>query len=150
MNLFPMKHFGKILHFTLIASAIRGGFYAMSPERLRNTNPDWILCSILLLLMPLFVLGIVQYSISGAKQSILRRPSWNRFSIDWWHDPLQCLHESTWFIGATAIGSAIRLPSTTATGFWTFGSSVSICLGLLLGQFLVYRLHRKRIVDTNY
>jgi hypothetical protein len=99
-------------------------------------------------MMPLFAIGAVWYSVSGAKQTSLRRPSWKRFSFDWWHDPLQCLFLSTCFMGAMAVGAALRLPGTTSTGSWMFMSFLSMFIGLTIGQGFVYRLYYARIVEV--
>ena len=148
-NVHMKKPFGKIINFAFMAGAISGGFSEMAPEKLLHTNPDWIFCSIILVIMPLGAIGIVQYSISIWGRSTLRRPSWDRFTLNWWGDPLQCLFESTYGAAAGTIGNALRLPSTSAIGFWTFASSLAAFLGLVIGQVIVYRLHRARIVEAD-
>jgi len=140
-----MKHVATILNSVLVALSGWGGYRAMSPENLLHMNPDWIFCSVIFVTVPLFVLVIVQYSISRKKQTALRRPAWDRFSINWWHDPLQCLFLSTFLCASTVCGSALRLFGTSSTGVWTFISYLSTLWGLLIGQYLVYRLHRERI-----
>src|ERR1051325_94605 len=120
----------------------------MAPERLAHTNPDLIFCSITLVGMIMFSFGTVWYSISGARQRTLRRASWRRFSIDWWHDPLQCLFLSCCFAGAMGVGAAFRLPGTSRTAFWMFMFFACLFFGLLIGQFGVYSVHRSRITNT--
>ena len=117
-------------------------------ELLVHTNPDVIFCTIVLLGTIGFSFGTVAYSISGAGQQTLRRPSLRRFSIDWWHDPLQCLFLSCGFAAGMALGAAFRLPGTSTTGFWTFMFFVCLFLGLLIGQLGVYLVHHERITNT--
>jgi hypothetical protein len=143
-----MKNFWLIINVGLVILCAFGGYSLMSPENLRQENPDVILCSILLVVMPLFAIGTVSYSIHTGKCEKLRRPSWNRHAIDWWHDPLQSLFISNWTAAALAIGSAIRLPEVHAAGFWVSAMCFCLAIGLLIGQFLVYRIFRARIVKS--
>jgi hypothetical protein len=139
------KHLYKILNLTVFGLSISAGVSEMDPKELLHSNPDWIFCSAILLLMPVFTVGIVQYSISRSAQSFLRRPSWNRFSLSWWGDPLQCLFQTTYSTAAVVIGSATRFPSTTMTGHWMFAAWMATFLGLVAGQVIVYRLYRSRL-----
>ena len=137
-----------LLNFLLLGLAAWVGYSEMAPDRLTHSNPDIIFCGIVLLGMVAFSLGTVWYAVSGAHQATLRRPSWRRFSLDWWRDPLQCLFLCSCFAGAMAVGAAVRLPGTTGTGFWMFMFFVCLFTGLVLGQFAVYALHRERIAKT--
>lgn len=114
------SHWWAILNLALVLLSLWTGYAEMAPENLAHSNPDIIFCTIVLVMMILFSFGAVWYSISGARQQTLRRPSWRRFSIDWWHDPLQCLFLSCSFAGAMALGAVFRLPGTSQTGFWMF------------------------------
>jgi hypothetical protein len=136
-----------ILTFVLIGVSLWTGYSEMEPENLRHANPDAIFCTVVLIGMIAFSLGSVSYSVSGAKQTTLRRPSWRRFSIDWWRDPLQLLFESSCFTAAMAVGAAFRLRGTTETGFWMFMFFLCMFLGLLIGQLTVYAVYRERIVQ---
>jgi len=145
-----MKYIWCVVNVGLIILSVFGGYSLMSPERLRQENPDEILCLILLVVMPLFALGSVSYSVGSGKCEKLRRPSWSRHAIDWWYDPLQSLFVSNWIMAALAIGSALRLPEVRSAGFWTFAMFCCLAIGLLIGQFLVYRVFRARIVKNNF
>src|SRR3569833_1570265 len=117
----------------------------MAPANLRGAEMDWNFSPLTHVGMPLFAVGIVQYSISAAKQTVLRRPAWDRFSLNWWHDPLQSLYFMTAGSGVLVDGSGLRLFGTSSAGVWTFLSYLSTLCGLLIGQYFVYRLHRERI-----
>lgn len=97
-----------IVNLILIADAFREGYLSLTPDRLRHSNPDPVLCLIILLVMPLFALWAVTYSIRRWKADPLPRPSWNRNPLRWWRDPLQALFVCTCIAAATAIGSAVR------------------------------------------
>jgi hypothetical protein len=120
----------------------------MAPARLARTNPDVVFCTLVLLVLALSSLGSVWYSLRCTNGALLPRPSFHRFSIDWWRDPLQCLFLSCLFVGGMAVGAAFRLPDTSPTGFWTFLLFVCMFLGLLIGQFAVYAVYRKHIQPT--
>ncbi len=143
-----LQRLGPILNVVLVLLSLWTGYAEMAPARLVHTNPDAIFCTIVLLGMIGFSFGTVAYSISGAGQQTLRRPSLRRFSIDWWHDPLQCLFLSCGFAAGMALGAAFRLPGTSATGFWTFMFFLCMFLGLLIGQLGVYLVHRERIANA--
>jgi RHS repeat-associated protein len=143
-----MKRFWIVLNSVLIALAFRGGYISMNPDRLRHTNPEPILCLIILLVMPLFPLGAVAYSIGRWKSDQLPRPSWSRNPLGWWRDPLQSLFIFTFIMAAMAIGSAFQKPTFGSVGFWTLGVYVCIAIGLFVGQILVYRIYRQRIASS--
>ncbi len=132
----------------LIWLSVWTGYSEMEPERLSHANPDVIFCTVVFVTTILFSLGTVWYSLRRTKGALLRRPSWRRFSIDWWRDPLQCLFLTCSLMGAMALGAAFRLPGTSQTGFWMFMFFVCMFLGLLLGQFAVYVVYREHIQET--
>src|SRR5580704_1587217 len=103
-----MKNIWYAINIALVALALPGGYNSLSPEKLRNTNPDAILCGLILLGTPLFAMGSVSYSIRRWNHSRLARPSLSRNPLNWWHDPLQSLFISTCNMVSTAIGSALR------------------------------------------
>ena len=98
--------------------------------------------------MALFALGTVFYSIQSKKCETFQRPTWTRNPINWWYDPLQSLFISNFISAGMAIGSALRLSKGTETGFWLFISYCCMAIGLLIGQLLVYRVFRARIVKS--
>jgi len=145
-----------ITNIVFVSLAVWGGYGSMAPERLARTNPDPILCGILLVVMPLFAIGTVYYSILRSRNNVvmpyalprpftLRRPSWHRNPTNWWGDPLQSLFVTTCFMGAVLIGAALRRPRPTigSVGFWTLGIYCSFAIGLVIGQLLVYRVYRR-------
>jgi hypothetical protein len=111
-------------------------------------NPDIIFCPIILVTMPLFALGTVFYSIRSKKCETFQRPSWNRNPINWWYDPLQSLFISSLAGAGLAIGSSLRLSKGNETGFWLFVSYCCMAIGLWIGQLLVYRILRARIIKN--
>jgi len=139
-----MKHFWVVLNSVLIALALRGGYASLTPDRLRHANPGPVLCLIILLITPLFVVLTVTYSIQRWKSDPLPRPSLNRNPLSWRRDPLQALFISTSILAAMAIGSAIRQPTFGSVAFWMLGVYFCFAIGLLVGQILVYRIYRQR------
>jgi hypothetical protein len=61
-------------------------------------------------------------------------------------DPLQSLFISTWTVLTLTLGGALRHPATGSVGFWVVGSYACGFLGLLMGQFLVYRIYGDEVV----
>jgi hypothetical protein len=143
-----MKYFWIACNSVGVASALWGGYVSMAPETLRRTNPDPVLCVIILLVMPIFAVVKVPLSLRRWKTDLLRRPSWNRNPLNWWSDPLQSLFVFTCVMGATAIGSAVRHPAFGSVGFWTLGVYCCFTIGTLIGQILVYRIYRDRIASN--
>lgn len=138
----------RIANISFVILSLWGGYVSLSPERLNRTNPDVILCSIILVMMPLFSIGAVYYSVQSGNCETLRRPSWDRNPLNWWYDPLQSLSMSVWIMSATALGSLFRLPVFESTGFWTFGVYCCLSAGLAIGQFFVYKIFRDRITQV--
>jgi len=141
-----MKKTWFVINTALVTLALLDGYKSLSPEKLRNTNPDAILCCFILLGTPFFALLAVGFSIQYWKQNNLARPSFDRNPLNWWGDPLQSLFISTCIMGSTAIGSALRHPTIGSIGFWTLAVYVCFALGLLVGQILVYRIYRENII----
>lgn len=152
-----MKYLWRIVNIGLVMIGLWDGYKTMDSETLRRTNPDPILCAILLVIMPLFALGTVYYSKYRWDQENkilahpfkLRKPSWDRNPINWWGDPLQSLFISTCYVGAMAIGASLRHPEISSVGFWAFGVYCSFAIGLLVGQLLAYRIFRERITVSD-
>lgn len=141
-----MKTVWYVINIASVALALRSGYSSLSPEYLRNKNPDLIFCSLILLVTPLFALWSVDYSIRRWNRSRLDRTSLSRNPLNWWKDPLQSLFISTCVIGSMAMGGALRHPSIGSVGFWMVGAYTSLALGLSVGQILVYRIYRENII----
>lgn len=142
------RYLWAMLNSVLIALAFRGGYVSLAPDALRHANPDPILCSVLLVIAPIFAISTVEYSIRRWKISPLPRPSWMRNPLRWWRDPLQALFIATCVMAAMAIGSALQRPNFGSVGFWMLGVYACFAVGLFLGQLLVYRIYRERIATS--
>lgn len=141
-----MKNAWYVINIALVTLALPGGYNSLSPEKLRNKNPDLIFCGLILLVTPLFALWSVNYSIRRWNRSRLARPSLSRNPLNWWHDPLQSLFISTCVMVSMAIGGALRRPTIGSVGFWMVATYGCLALGLFVGQILVYRIYRENIV----
>jgi hypothetical protein len=114
-----MNRIWQIANTGLVLLGVSAGYRTTSPEGLSRANPDAILCAILLILMPVFALGTVYYSLRWNRDDErilgrpfkLRRPSLNRNPVNWWGDPLQSLFISMCYMGAMAIGASFRRPA---------------------------------------
>lgn len=135
----------KIINIATVAFSLWGGYATLDPKRLAHTNPDFILCLIILGVIPLFSIGTVYYSVKECKCDSLRTPSWDRNPYNWWYDPLQALFMMRWIMSGMALGSMIRLPTYGSIGFSTFGVYFCTAVGATIGQFFVYRIFHSRI-----
>ncbi len=140
-----MKNTWYVVNIALVALAVLGGYESLAPEKLRHTNPDAIVCGLILLVTPLFAIWSVRYSIRRWNHNRLGHPSLSRNPLNWWHDPLQSLFISMCVMVSAAIGGALRRPTIGSVGFWTLAVYACIALGLLVGQILVYRIYRENI-----
>jgi hypothetical protein len=128
-------------NIALVLASIWAGYNEMSPGRLQHTNPDAIFCLCVLVVMSLFAVGTLHLS----KTARFRRPSLNRFSLNWSGDPLQALFLSTLVCLGLVVGSLTRVLNSGAVGFWTVAFNCSLFIGLVVGQLVAYRLYRGRI-----
>lgn len=148
-----MKHVWQLLNVVYIVLGLLGGYSSMAPERLRHTNPDPILCGILLILMPVFALAAVYYTVQRSSKDIvpsackLRRPGWNRNPLNWWGDPLQSLFIAGSFMAAMAVGAALRRPTFGSVAFWTVGAYCCMAVGLRIGELFASRVFRRFLVN---
>ena len=141
-----MKSIWYIINAALVAFALVGGYISLSPEKLRNMNPDAIFCGSILLVTPLFAILSVSHSIRRWNHNRLARPSLSRNPLNWWHDPLQSLFISTCIMLSMAIGSALRRPVIGSVGFWMLAAYACVAFGLVVDQILVYRIYRQNII----
>jgi hypothetical protein len=145
----PTKREWYFMNILMVLLSIRMGYVSTSPEAIRHANPDAIFCAIILLITPLFAILAVNYAIRRWNRERLRRASWDRNPLNWWHDPLQGLFISTCTTAGLAIGAALRRPSVPSTEFWMIGMYVSTAVGLSIGQILVHRIYRERIIPAD-
>ena len=141
-----VKYFWRILNLGLVACCIWGGYVLVGFDAQQHPIEDWLACPFLFVLASLFAFISVWYAIAFSKCNTLTRPSWNRLSINWRNDPLQCLAISTCNMVAFSFGGMMRLPSQTRPQFLDVAMFCSGMLGFLVGQALVYRIYRHRIV----
>jgi len=137
-----------VINISLVALSMRGGYASLAPEQLRHVNPDAVFCSAILLILPLFALGTVRYSVRRWNVDKLRRPSFDRNPINWWFDPLQSLFFSTCIVAAMTVGSLLHRPSGSVA-LWVVATYLCTTLGLVVGQILVYRVYRDRVVAAH-
>jgi hypothetical protein len=148
----PERRFPKaiwtVLNISLFALSVRQGYVSLAPEQLRHVNPDAVFCGIILLTLPLFSLGTVGYSVRRWNVEKLRRPSIDRNPVNWWFDPLQSLFITTCNIAAMGVGSLLHR-ATGTVAFWMVSTYFCAFFGLVIGQVLVYRVYRNRVVAAN-
>jgi hypothetical protein len=119
------------------------GYRDMAPEKLAHTNTDQFACVSLAIVMPLFVLGALWFA--SARCDSFRLPSWHRFPLNWWYDPLQALFITTLGSFGWALGSQLRFPSYGTVAYWTVVSHWCIFGGLVIGELIAYPIFRHRI-----
>jgi hypothetical protein len=105
-----------LLKVALLGLSVWTGYSEMAPEKLAHSNPDVIFCTVTLVGTIAFSFAAVWYSISGARQQTLRRASRRRFSINWWHDPLQWPFSFWLFRRSYGFGS--RVPRSRQFSDW--------------------------------
>lgn len=137
-----------VLNSILVVLGFWNGYRSMSPDRLRHYNPEPVLCVVLLLVMSLFAVLSVKFSLQRLGSRPLLRPSWNRNPLNWRRDPLQSLLVLTCMMFAMTIGSAVQHPGFGSAGFWMLCAYACFAAGLLAGQILVYRIYRQQITSS--
>ena len=144
----PIKTIWLVVNVSLVALSVRQGYASLAPEQLRHVNPDAVFCSVILLTLPLFALFTVYYSVRQCNVDKLRRPSFDRNPLNWWYDPLQSLFISTCSGAATAVGGLLHRPNGSVA-FWMAATYFCFTFGLVIGQVLVYRVYRDRVVAAH-
>lgn len=144
----PLKIIWYAVNISLVVLSVWQGYASLAPEQLRHVNPDAAFCIAILLTLPLFALFTVYYSVRQCNVDKLRRPSLDRNPLNWWYDPLQSLFISTCSGASMAIGSLLHRP-TGSVAFWMAASYFCFTFGLHIGQVLVYRLYRERVVAAH-
>ena len=143
-----LKTIWSVLNVCLFGLSVWQGYASLAPEQLRHVNPDAVFCSLILLTLPLFALGTVGYSVRRWNVQKLRRPSLDRNPLNWWFDPLQSLFITTCNMAAMGVGSLLR-QATGSVAFWMVATYFCAFLGLVIGQVLVYRVYRDRVVAAH-
>lgn len=135
-----------IVNALLVLSSFLGGYRSMAPEKLVSAHGDIYMCAVILVVMPWFPLLIMNV----AKSDRFRKPSWDRFPLNWWRDPLQALFVSTCCVFALALGGTLRVSGSGNEGVATVLSFWCIAIALSLGQWMGYAIYRDRIVDSHF
>ena len=71
--LFRRSRIWILVNGALVPFAVWAGYESLNPLRLQGTNPDAVLCIVLIVLIPLLLMGWIHFS-----RPRLKRPSWNR------------------------------------------------------------------------
>jgi len=142
-----MKNFWYVANLGYLALGLCGGHYSTAPEQLQHITPAPMAWLAILIVVPMFAIGTVHYSIR-CYQNMLPRPSWKRNSINWWQDPLQSLFMTTCTTAMMAVGAALRRPAIGSAGFWTLRVYCSVAIGFEIGQIVVYRVYRRHILEA--
>lgn len=140
-----MSQVWRTLNTVLFVLGFLGGYMSMTPTNIRDTNPDAVLCLLVIVAIPIVIIGGTYYAMARLGVTELRVPSWTRNPLLFWYDPLQFLFIITLVCLAAAVGSGLRLWLTGWAGFWTFGLYGSMVIGLLIARALAYRIFRSRI-----
>jgi len=141
-----MKHIWPFLNVGAIVLAVWTGYSRTAPERLLHANPDALFCLVTLVTMSLFVVGTIW--LATKRGGSLRRPSFNRFPLNFWYDPLEFLFVGTFTTLAIAIGATLRLPEGGTVGYWMTAFYWCIFAGWIIGQLIGYAIYRDRITPA--
>jgi len=82
---FNRKLIWRVVNILVVLYSPFTGYFRMSAAALRGTNPDGLYCLIIVVLISICVVGTV--AISSTAQFM--KPSWDRFPVRLWSDPLQ-------------------------------------------------------------
>lgn len=140
-----MKKAWPTIYAVLIPVIIALGYTSLSPERTAGTDVDWILVSIVFVVLVFFPLGAVAYGFSHSKKETLQRPTWDRPPIGWWTDTLQPLRVTLAYLILFAIGETFALADADEKGRMMFFLFVAMAAGLFIGERLVYAFYAKKI-----
>lgn len=125
----------------LIPLSVWTGYAGMVSPRVSQAGPDFTLCVVLLIMLPVFVVATVRF----AEICRFPRPTWDRFPFNWRRDPLQSLFMASVCSLGTFFGSLLRLTVSGIAAIGAVGVYGSIFFGLILGQTLVYWMYRKHL-----
>lgn len=130
-----------VLNVILIAISVWTGYVEMSSSVGRRSDADLIFCAAIIILIPVFAIGAAHLS----QTHNLRKPTLDRFPLNWWGDPLQALFIGTLSTLGLVIGSLFRFCQSGMLAVQTIAVYASMFVGLILGQRIVYLLYRSRI-----
>jgi len=129
-----------VFNVILTALSVWTGYAEMSPAMGERSNADLIFCVAIIVSIPVFAICTVHFSTVHD----LRKPSWDRFPLNWWGDPLQTLFISTLSALGLVVGSLFRFGTSGIIEVQLAATYVSILVGLVIGQMIVYAVYRSR------
>ncbi|MDR3576443.1 MAG: hypothetical protein P4L50_21450 [Anaerolineaceae bacterium] len=121
-----------------------GGYVSLAPVHTADTNSDWIFVTITFVATSLFPLGAMTYS-RGRGVKTFRKPTLDRAPHGWWTDTLQSIRVTLGCMASYWIGSCFALPKTDHKGVMLFFFYTAMVSGLLLGEWIVYRVYAKQV-----
>lgn len=143
-----MQRFLKIFYGGLFCLCIVSGYREVLPGREQYAGADWpfiVASFVITLFFPSMAMAFSR--LRGVKS--YRRPTFDRWPFSWWTDTLQPLRVMSLGAAALAVGGCLALPRTDQASVMLVWQYVASALGVGLGERLVYRLHRDRILKTN-
>jgi hypothetical protein len=132
-----------IINVALIALAVWTGYSETAPEKLAHANPDALFCLVTLLTIPALVVGTLWQATKRCES--LKWPSFRRFPLNFWYDPLEFFFVGTFTTLAIAIGATLHRPETGTVGFWMAAFFWCIFAGWIIGQLIGYAVFHNRI-----
>jgi hypothetical protein len=138
-----MKYLWIAVNTLSVPLAVWTGYSRTAPAKLVHANPDAIFCLVTLLIMPLFVLGTLWQAARHC--DVFRRPSFRRFPLNLWYDPLEFFFVGTFTTVAMAIGATLHWPRPGSVGYWMTLFFWCIFAGWIVGQLIGYTVFRDRI-----
>jgi hypothetical protein len=129
-----------VVNILLIPLSIWTGYTEIPLTRVSQNSPDFTLEIVILIMLPLFVIAVLRL----AEVRRFRKPTWDRFPLNWGRDPLQALFIASVSSLGALFGSLLRLTISGPVALNVVSLYASIFFGLMIGQILGYLMFRKR------
>jgi hypothetical protein len=143
-----MRRVWPILYLVGAISAVYTGYSELQPNNTAKTDADWIFVTISFVTM----VAAPTLSVSFARHrgvEKFRRPSFTRGPLGWWNDTLQPIRLTLIGLLCTATGAAFALRNTDTQGVMLFWWLLSMALGLLIGERIVYAWLGDRVIASS-
>src|SRR5438093_6734119 len=137
-----------IIYFVCAISAVYTGYSELQPNNTAKTNAVWLfvtLSFVTMLALPMLSVAFARHH--GVEE--FRRPSFTRSPLGWWSDTLQPIRLTLIGLLCSASGAAFALPNTNAQGVMLFWWLLSMALGLLVGERIVYAWLGDRVIASS-
>ena len=140
-----MKRTWKYIYLCWGILCLIGGYREITSKRTPDFEMSWSFIVLIFLFFSISPLANIKICRLFGVELAFRRPSLDRPPLDRGKDPLQTYRVFLVSSLLISLGAGFAAPKADHDGMMTFFLTAAMCLGLFVGERLIYLVHAKEI-----